>query len=143
MKKNYGLAIKFYRAERWFYIHKMEFFAKLIHRFMQICLGCTIPYTCEIEEDVEIAHWHGIVFNSICRIGAGSVVFQNVTLGGVNGRHGPDIGKNCIIGAGAVLLGDIKIGDNSKVGANAVVLNDIPANSTAVGIPAKIIKSKI
>lgn len=143
MKRNYGLAIKFYRAERWFFIHRMEFLAKLIYRFMQICLGCTIPYTCDIEENVEIAHWHGIVFNNICRVGAGSVVYQNVTLGGVNGRHGPNIGKNCIIGAGAVILGDIKIGDNSRVGANAVVLKDVPSNCTVVGIPGRIIKQNL
>lgn len=61
-------------------------------------------------------------------------------IGGVNGRHGPDIGKNCIIGAGAVILGDIKVGDNCKIGANAVILKDIPSNSTVVGIPGRIVK---
>lgn len=139
MKKNYGLAIKFYRAERWCYTHKMEYLAILIYRFMQLCLGCTIPYTCEIEDNVEIAHWHGIVFNNICHIGMGTVIYQNVTLGGINGRHGPYIGKNCIVGAGAVILGDIRIGDYARIGANAVVLKDVPANSTAVGIPAKVL----
>ena len=141
MKKNYGLAIKFYRVERWLYLHNMVILAKLVYRFMQICLGCTIPYTCDIAENVEIAHWHGIVFNNICYVGSGSIVYQNVTLGGVNGRHGPHIGMNCIIGAGAVVLGDIIIGDNVKIGANAVVLKDVPSNSTVVGIPAKIIKT--
>ena len=60
--------------------------------------------------------------------------------GGVKGRYGPNIGRNCIIGAGAVILGDITIGDNVKIGANAVVLKDVPANCTVVGVPAKIVK---
>lgn len=55
---------------------------------------------------------------------------------------GPKVGKNCIIGTGACLLGNIKIGDNVKIGANSVVLNDVPDNCTVVGIPARIIKSK-
>ena len=139
-RKNYGLAIKFYRLERFLYINRLVIFAKITHRFMQVFLGCTIPYTCEIEDDVEIAHWHGIVFNNICHIGAGSVIYQNVTLGGVSGRHGPYIGKNVVIGAGAVLLGDITIGDNVKIGANAVVLKDIPSNCTVVGVPGKIVR---
>jgi serine O-acetyltransferase len=107
---------------------------------MQILLGCTIPYTCEIEKDVEIAHFHGIVFNHKLKIGEGSVIYQNVTLGGINGQFGPIIGKNCIIGAGAVILGEVVIGDGAKIGANAVVLKDIPAHTTAVGVPAKIVK---
>ena len=61
-------------------------------------------------------------------------------MGGISGRHGPYIGKNVVIGAGAVLLGDITIGDNVKIGANAVVLKDIPSNCTVVGVPAKIVR---
>lgn len=137
---NKGLAIKFYRVERWFYTHHMHILAKVVFRTMQILLGCTIPYTCEIEKDVEIAHFHGIVFNHKLKIGEGSVIYQNVTLGGINGQFGPIIGKNCIIGAGAVILGEVVIGDGAKIGANAVVLKDIPAHTTAVGVPAKIVK---
>ena len=64
---------------------------------------------------------------------------RNVTLG--NGM-GPKVGKNCVIGSGACLLGNIVIGDNVKIGANAVVLKDIPDNCTAVGVPARIICNK-
>lgn len=60
--------------------------------------------------------------------------------GGRNGESGPCVGKNCVIGAGACILGNIKIGDNVNIGANAVVLEDIPDNCTAVGVPARIIK---
>lgn len=140
--KNRGLAIKFYRVERWLYTHQLKFLAEIVFRTMQIILGCTIPYTCEIEDGVEIAHFHGIVFNQKLHIGKGTVIFQNVTLGGINGQFGPTIGKNCIIGAGAVILGEISIGDNTNIGANAVVLKDIPSNCTAVGVPARIVKQK-
>ncbi len=140
MKENPGIAIKFYRVERWLYLHKMKWISLLWFRMMQLLLGCTIPPSCEIDKGVIIAHFHGIVFNHILHIGSGTVIYQNVTLGGINGRYGPNIGKNCIIGAGAVLLGDIHVGDNVKIGANAVVLKDVPSNCTVVGIPAQIVK---
>ena len=137
-----GIAMHFYNLERWFYLHHLRIMAEITYRFMQILLGCTIPYTCDLEKGVHIPHWHGIVLNEICKVGTGSYIFQNVTLGGAKGKHGPTIGKNCIIGSGAVVLGEIHIGDNTRIGANAVVLKDVPANCTVVGVPAKIVKHK-
>lgn len=58
----------------------------------------------------------------------------------MNGKGGPCIGCNCIIGAGACILGEIEIGDYVKIGANAVVLENVPSNCTVVGIPAVIVK---
>lgn len=138
--KDEGIAIKFYRIENWLYKHHLNLFAKLVFRFMQIVLGCTIPYTCDIEKGVQIAHFHGVVFVHKLHIGGGTIIYQNVTLGGYKGQYGPTIGQNCIIGAGAVVLGEVKIGNNVKIGANAVVLKDIPDNCTVVGIPGKIVK---
>lgn len=138
--KRIGIATKCYYLENWFYRHHMKIMANIIYRFMQIILGCTIPPSCDIEKGCDIAHWHGIVFNHILHIGSGTIIYQNVTLGGLKGKHGPIIGHNCIIGAGAVILGEVKIGDNVHIGANAVVLKDIPDNCTAVGVPAKIVK---
>lgn len=142
MKENPGIAIKFYRVERWLYTHHMKFLSLLWFHMMQLVLGCTIPPSCDIEKGVIIAHFHGIVFNHILHIGAGTIIYQNVTLGGINGQYGPIIGRNCIIGAGAVVLGEIKIGDGSKIGANAVVLKDVPSNSTVVGIPGRIVNKQ-
>lgn len=138
--ENQGVAIKFYKVERWLYCHGMKRLAVMWFHMMQLVLGCTIPPSCDIEDGVIIAHFHGIVMNHILHIGSQTIVYQNVTLGGVKGRYGPNIGRNCIIGAGAVILGDITIGDNVKIGANAVVLKDVPANCTVVGVPAKIVK---
>ena len=143
MKKNrvnYGVAMKLYRRERWCYTHHLHFLAKLIFRYMQVFLGCTIPPSVIIGKEVTIAHFHGIVIHHETSIGQGSTIYQNVTHGGRNGQPGPIIGENCVIGAGACVLGNVKIGNNVKIGANAVVLTDVPDNSTAVGVPARIIQ---
>ncbi len=66
----------------------------------------------------------------------GTKIYQNVTIGS---GQGPKIGKNCILGCGSCILGNIVVGDNVKIGANAVVLHDVPNNCTVVGIPAKIV----
>lgn len=138
--KEEGIAMKFYHAERWCYLHHFRIGAEIIYRVMQLLLGCTIPYTAVLEKGVIIAHFHGIVLNMKCFVGKGSVIYQNVTLGGINGKFGPSIGINCTIGAGAVILGDVNIGNNVKIGANAVVLKDVPDNCTVVGVPGKIVK---
>lgn len=138
MKKKYGSGIKLYRIERYLYLHHCKQLAKIVYRFIYILLSSSIPPSCQIDEEVEFAHSIGIVIHPNSIIGRGSIIYQNVTIG--NGKNGPRIGENCIIGAGAVVLGDIQIGDNTKVGANAVVLCDIPANCTVVGIPGKIVK---
>lgn len=140
MKENPGLAIKFYKVEKWLYWHKMRSLSSVWFHFMQLLLGCTIPPSCDLEDGVIIAHFHGVVMNHILHVGTGTVIYQNVTLGGYKGQFGPTIGKNCVIGAGAVVLGEINIGDNVKIGANAVVLNDVPDNCTVVGVPGKIVK---
>ena len=64
-----------------------------------------------------------------------------VITGKDKGKRHPTVGNNVIIGCGAKVLGNITIGYNAKIGANAVVLSDIPANATAVGMPAKVVKS--
>ena len=88
-------------------------------------------------------HGVGCVVHELCTIGENCRIFGNVTLGckwAENEEPGfpPRIGNNVMIGAGAVILGDISVGDNSIIGANAVVLEDVPENSIAVGVPAVI-----
>lgn len=143
MKKNNenpGIAMKIYRIERWFYNHNMKFISKLFYRLNFILFNCSIPPTTKIGSGVIFPHSTGIIIHQNSVIGDNTKIYQNVTIGNNNG---PKIGKNCIIGTGACILGDIVIGDNCKVGANAVVLKNIPSNSTAVGVPSKIINTKI
>ena len=90
-----------------------------------------------------IDHGMGVVIGETAEIGNDCTIYQGVTLGGTGkdlGKRHPTLGNNVMVGAGAKVLGPMTIGDNSKVAANAVVLAEIPENSTAVGIPAKVVK---
>lgn len=89
---------------------------------------------------MRIAHFHGIVIHHLSEIGENTLIYQNVCLGGRKGQKGPVIGKNCLIGPGACILGDIRIGDGVNIGANAVVLEDVPDHCTVVAAPVKVIK---
>lgn len=81
---------------------------------------------------------HGIFISRYARIGENCWIYQNVTIGEVN-RKAPVIGNNCLIGAGAVLIGDIRIGNDVKIGAGAVVNTNIPDGCTVVAQPARIL----
>ena len=81
---------------------------------------------------------HGVFISRYAVIGKNCRIYQNVTIGEVNGRA-PVIGEGCLIGAGAVIIGDIHIGNDVYIGAGAVVSTDVPANSTVVSQPARIV----
>lgn len=92
---------------------------------------------------------NGIIISRRSKIGKNVTILQQVTIGTkVTSKmtdeelHAPFIGDNCYIGAGAKIIGDVKIGRNTLIGANAVVMSDVPDNHVAVGIPARIIPSK-
>lgn len=95
-----------------------------------------------IEEGVFIDHGNSIVIGETTVIGKGTSILQDVTLGGTGkdrGNRHPKVGKGVLIGAGAKVMGNIKIGDYAKIGATSVVLKDIPPYSVAVGVPAQIV----
>jgi len=97
----------------------------------------------EVEKRPSLPHGlHGIYISRYASIGAGCRIYQNVTLGEIE-QKAPKIGKNCLIGAGAVLVGDITIGENVKIGAGAVVFTDIPDNSTVVSQPPRILTKEL
>ena len=91
----------------------------------------------EIQGDLSLPHGlHGVFISRYAAVGAGCRIYQNVTIGEVGGKA-PRIGENCLIGAGAVVLGGIRIGDGVKIGAGAVVCSDIPDGCTVVSQPAR------
>lgn len=83
----------------------------------------------------------GIFISRYAEIGENCRIYQNVTIGEVN-RKAPKIGDNCLIGAGAILVGDIRIGNQVKIGAGAVVSMDVPDNCTVVSQPARILEQQ-
>jgi serine O-acetyltransferase len=112
--------------------------AKLRHIFWAAITGADIPIACKIGGGLLIPHPNGIVVHPDAVIGPNCLIFQQVTLGGGPGGV-PILAGHVDIGAGAKLLGGIKIGNHAKIGANAVVLMDVPDNCTAIGVPAKLI----
>jgi len=105
-------------------------------------LNCEIPAGCRIGRNLRLPHGgKGIVIDKNAVIGDNVTLFHQVTIGRqMSDKHGsPVIGDDVLIGTGAKIVGPVTIGDHSKIGANAVVVRDVPPNSTAVGIPARII----
>ena len=131
-----GMVMKFYRAERFFYTHKMRIIAKIIYYLILLLFSCVIPPSVSIGKGTCIAHGVGIVIHHDTQIGGGCKIYQNVTLG----NPGIVIRDGALSGAGAVILGPCVIGINSKVGANTVVNFDVPDDATVVGIKGRIIE---
>lgn len=102
--------------------------------------GIQIPKSTKIGPGLKIHHWGTLIINGEVTIGKNCTLRPMTVIGNLHdGLDVPTIGDNVSVGAGAKILGDIKVGNNVKIGANAVVVKDIPDNCTAVGIPAKVI----
>lgn len=127
----------------YFLYHKGRYFAaRTVSQTARSITGIEIHPAAKIGKALFIDHGSAVVIGETSEIGDNCTIYQGVTLGGTGkhiGKRHPTIGNNVMIGAGAKVLGPINVGNNSKVAAGAVVLKDIPDNSTAVGIPAKII----
>ena len=113
---------------------------KLMFKFIQIITGIELPCEAEVGRNFVIDHFGGIIVSGYAKFGDNCRIRNGVTIGlrRVEEKSAPVIGNNVDIGAGAKLLGPIKIGDNVIIGANAVVLCDVPDDSIAVGVPATI-----
>lgn len=136
-------ALIFYRAAHWFYRWKMFTIARMISQIGRFLTGIEIHPGAKIGKGLFIDHGMGVVVGETAEIGDNCLLYQGVTLGGTGkekGKRHPTLGNNVMVGAGAKILGPFKVGDNSKIAANAVVLEEVPPNSTAVGVPARIVK---
>ena len=125
-------AIMLHRPAYWLYQHKCYFLARWLSQYAKFRTGVEIHPGAKIGRGVFIDHGAGIVIGETAEVGDGCTLYQGVTLGCT--------GKNVTVGSGAKVLGPFTIGDNSKIAAGAVVLEEIPANATAVGVPAKVVK---
>ena len=139
------------------------FHAILIHRFTHLLWNLSIPFLPRFISQVSrfltgieihpgarigkgffIDHGMGVVIGETSEIGDNCVMFHNVTLGGTGkhkGKRHPTLGRNVMIGTGAILLGPIKVGDNVRIGANTFIfMRDVPDNCTVVGTPGRIVR---
>lgn len=136
-------ALIYYRIAHAFYKIHFFFTARFISQVARFFTGIEIHPGAKIGKRFFIDHGLGVVIGETAIIGDDVLLYQGATLGGtgiVKGKRHPTVGNNVVIGAGAKVLGNIVIGDNSYIGANAVVIKDVPANSTVVGVPGRITK---
>ena len=136
-------AVLAYRVAHILHTHGHVLGARVISQGAKFLTGIEIHPGAKIGKGLFIDHGSGVVIGETAEIGDNCTLYQGVTLGGTGkdvGKRHPTLGNNVLIGAGAKVLGPFRIGDNSKIAANAVVLSEVPPDSTAVGIPAKVVK---
>jgi serine O-acetyltransferase len=115
--------------------------ARLFSQAVRAATGIEIHPGAQIGRRLFIDHGMGIVIGATSMVGDDVVLFHGATLGGRSmnrGKRHPTLGDRVVVGAGAKILGPVRIGDDAQVGANAVVVKDVPTGATAVGVPAVV-----
>ena len=136
-------AVRSHRKANWFYKHNLKFIARWISQRSRHKTGIEIHPGATIGKGLFIDHGMGVVIGETTVIGDNCTIYQNVTLGGTGkdtGKRHPTLGNNVLVGSGAKVLGPFTVGDNARIAAGAVVLSEVPANATAVGVPARVVK---
>jgi serine O-acetyltransferase len=145
------LADRLVRANRsWFrYAGRRDFPGMVVRRiahyrcrFWNFLSGCDIREGASLGIGLRMPHLLGIVIHQTAVVGDDCLIMQHVTLGQLETGGAPSLGKGVYVGAGAKILGQVTIGDHARIGANAVVLIDVPANATAVGVPARVLTTQ-
>jgi len=135
-------AMRFHHASHWLWTRGFRFLARFLSHIARGLTGIEIHPGATIGEGFFIDHGMGVVIGETAEIGKNVTMYHGVTLGGTSwkkGKRHPTIGDNVIIGANAAILGAITVGENSKIGSGSVVNKEVPANSTVVGIPGRIV----
>lgn len=138
-------ALMAHRLSHWLWRHNLKWLARFNAHLARWLTGIEIHPAAVIGRRVFIDHGMGVVIGETAEIGDDCTLYHGVTLGGTTwkkGKRHPTLGRGVVIGAGAKVLGPIRIGDGAKIGSNAVVIKDVPAGATAVGIPARILDSE-
>jgi len=138
-------ALLSHRICHFLYKLKLPFIPRLFSQLTRFVTGIEIhPGAC-IGQGFFIDHGMGVVIGETTIVGNNVTIYQGVTLGGTGkeaGKRHPTIGNNVVVGAGAKVLGNIKIGNNVKVGAGSVVVRSIPDDSTVIGVPGMIVRQE-
>lgn len=135
-------AVWAHRVAHFFFKRKFFFIARVISQMSRFWTGIEIHPGATIGRKFFIDHGMGVVIGETCEIGNNVTIYQGVTLGGTGkekGKRHPTIQDNVLIATGAKVLGSITVGQGSKIGAGSVVLKEVPANSTVVGIPGRVV----
>ena len=136
-------AVLFHRFAHMLYKCGLRFIPRLISQLTRFFTKIEIHPGATIGKGLLIDHGCGVVIGETTVIGDDCTIYQGVTLGGTGkdiGKRHPTLGNNVMVGAGAKILGPFTVGDNSKIAANAVLLREVEADSTCVGVPARVVK---
>ncbi|MCX7572278.1 serine O-acetyltransferase [Tumebacillus sp. DT12] len=135
-------AIWLHRISNFFWLRGWFTAARIISQLARFLTGIEIHPGATLGRRLFIDHGSGVVIGETAEIGDDCTLYQGVTLGGTGkekGKRHPTLGNNVLVASGAKVLGSFTIGDNSRIGAGSVVLREVPANSTVVGIPGRIV----
>jgi len=136
-------AILLHRLAHQIYKIRVPIIPRFMSQVSRFLTGIEIHPGATIGRRFFIDHGMGVVIGATAEIGDDVLLYQGVTLGGTGNEQGkrhPTLGNNVVVGAGAKVLGSIRIGNNVKIGAGSVVVHPVPDNSTVVGIPGRVVR---
>ncbi len=139
-------AILWHRVAHRLYNARVPLLPRVISQFSRLLTGIEIHPGAKIGRRFFIDHGMGVVIGETAEIGNDCLIYQGVTLGGTGndrGKRHPTLGDCVVVGAGAKVLGSIRIGNNVKIGAGSVVVHSVPDHSTVVGIPGRVVRTKV
>jgi len=139
-------ALAIHRVSHCFWNWRLKWIARMLSQLARWLTGVEIHPAAGIGKRLFIDHGMGVVIGETAKIGDDCTLYHGVTLGGTTWqrekRH-PTLGNNVVVGAGAKILGPVYIGENARIGSNSVVVRDVPANATVVGIPGRVVPTKL
>lgn len=136
-------AVWFHRIAHWLWEHKLRWLARILSHTGRFLTGIEIHPGAQIGRRFFIDHGMGVVIGETTRIGDDVLMYKGAVLGGVSldkGKRHPSVGNRVVIGSNATILGPVQVGEDARIGSGAVVIDSVPADSTAVGIPARVVR---
>jgi serine O-acetyltransferase len=130
-----------YRVQQELYRHGVPLLPAVLRKSLQLVGGCVIGRGAEFGPRFVLVHSLGVVINGRVTGGSGVQIEHQVTIGAASHREqAPILGDDVFIGAGAKVVGGVRIGTGARIGANAVVVKDVPPYATVVGVPARVVR---